>query len=83
MLDFTCCDSLITNFPGMNKESGAGARSLQRPYFLSAQCAYPIKRGTLSPGGFLFHRTNFSIKKRTAYPPQKAVLRHDLKPSHY
>ena len=51
----------------MNKESGdpdsrAGARSLKRPYFLSAKCAYPIKRGTLSTGGFLFHRTYFPVK---------------------
>lgn len=43
----------------MNKESGdpdsrAGAWSLKRPYFLSAKCAYLIKRGTLSPEGFCF-----------------------------
>ena len=50
-----------------NKESGepdsrAGARLLQQPNFLSAECAYPIKRGTLSTGGFLFHRTYFPVK---------------------
>lgn len=81
MLDFTCCDSLITNFPGTRKESGkpgsrAGARSLQQPYFLGAQCAS-------CPRAFYVIGVLFYYKKRTAYPPQKAVLRHDLKPSHY
>lgn len=29
------------------------------------------------------HPKYFYTPKRTAYPPQKAVLRHDQKPSHY
>ena len=54
----------------MNKESGdpdsrAGARPLKRPYFLSAKCAYPIKRGTLScPVGFFCNRNTFLLQKK-------------------
>ena len=53
-----------------NKESGepdsrAEARLLQQPYFLSAKCAYPIKRGTLScPEGFLCNRSTFLLHKK-------------------
>ena len=58
-----------------NKESGdpysrAGARPLKRPYFLSAKCAYPIKRGTLSPGGFCFvGRIFYETKKEPSGSP--------------
>ena len=37
-------------------DSCAGARLLQQPNFLSAECA--------SPGGFWFHRTNFPMKPK-------------------
>ena len=56
----------------MNKESGdpdsrAGARSLQRPYFLSAECA--------SSRRVFIHRTNFPVKLKKAlcmYSMQRA-----------
>ena len=45
-------------------DSCAGARLLQQPNFLSAECAYPIKRGTLScPGAFyVIGRCSYYIK---------------------
>ena len=70
----------------MNKKSGdpdsrAGARSLKRPYFLSAKCAYPIKRGTLSPEGFcfigrIFYETRKSPASRTLAPERGRFSGH-------
>ena len=70
MLDFTCCDSLITNFPGTRKESGkpgsrAGARSLQQPYFPGAQCAS-------CPEGFLYNRSTFLLQKKNCLSPTES-----------
>lgn len=49
-------------------DSRAGARLLWRPYFLSAECAYPIKRGTRScPVGFFCNRNTFLLQKKA--PP--------------
>nr|DAL75993.1 MAG TPA: hypothetical protein [Caudoviricetes sp.] len=39
-------------------DARAGARSLQRPYLLSAQCAAPER--------VLFHKTNFPFQSKNA-----------------
>ena len=70
MLDFTCCDSLVANVPGTRKESGkpgsrAGARSLQQPYFLGAQC-------TSCPEGFLCNRSTFLLQKKNCLSPTES-----------
>lgn len=79
MLDFTCCDSLVANVPGTRKESGkpgsrAGARSLQQPYFLGAQC-------TSCPEGFLCNRSTFLLhKKESGEPDSRAGARSLQRP---
>ena len=81
MLDFTCCDSLITNVPGTGKSPASRARAPERGrysgHIFLAHSAPPARRAFYVIGVLFYY------KKRTAYPPQKAVLRHDLKPSHY